>query len=75
MGVNINMNDQVKLKLTKSGLKALSEDVYRSHIEINDGNIIIIHLWECMNIFGAGMFNGCNIPFEKNNIEVMNENE
>ena len=68
-----HMNDEVKLKLTKSGLKTLLDSVYRSEFEINAGNIVTMRLWECMHIFGGRLFFGCKIQFENNMIELVTE--
>jgi hypothetical protein len=63
---SINLNDDVKVKLTDSGRDVLAMQQLRRQQDA-DG-YIKFQLWELMNIFGVHVYNGCSIPFEFNRI-------
>jgi len=76
MKVTINMNDEVVVQLTGTGLIALNkhcEDhkyssvVYRVKPS-TPVNLFRFTLWELANIFGV--YNGCDIPFIDNVITL-----
>jgi hypothetical protein len=62
----INLNHEVKVKLTDSGQDVLAMQQLRRQQDA-DG-YIKFQLWELMNIFGVHVYNGCSIPFEFNRI-------
>jgi anti-sigma factor ChrR (cupin superfamily) len=62
----INLNHEVKVKLTDSGQDVLAMQQLRRQQDA-DG-YIKFQLWELMNIFGSYVYNGCSIPFEFNRI-------
>lgn len=57
-----NINDLVKLKLTKRGCDII--DTEYGYLKYNDDNEISMQLHEAFNIFGEYLYNGCEIPFE-----------
>jgi len=71
MEIAFNTNNYIKIKLTSVG-----EEIYREYYQDlpdwigpppltkDDEGYSEFQLWEVMRIFGAGMYNGCNIPFE-----------
>jgi hypothetical protein len=63
---HINLNHEVKVKLTDSGQDVLAMQQLRRQQDA-DG-YIKFQLWELMNIFGVHVYNGCSIPFEFNRI-------
>jgi hypothetical protein len=81
--MRININDTVKIKLTKSGLKHY-ENHYKKLYSISrmpvripplkDG-YLITELWDVMLIFGDGMFNGMPEVFFENNVIDLEEHE
>jgi hypothetical protein len=63
---HINLNHEVKVKLTDSGQDVLAMQQLRRQQDA-DG-YIKFQLWELMNIFGVHVYNDCSIPFEFNRI-------
>ena len=63
---SINLNHEVKVKLTDSGQDVLAMQQLRRQQDA-DG-YIKFQLWELMNIFGSYVYNGCSIPFTFNRI-------
>ena len=63
---SININDDVKVKLTDSGRDVLAMQQLRRQQDA-DG-YIKFQLWELMNVFGSYVYNGCSIPFTFNRI-------
>lgn len=74
--MKFNVNDYVKVKLTKKGLEILKEQhaqlqsYYHKHnIEfdppsVDEDGYSSFQMHYLMNIFGPGMLLGCEVPFE-----------
>lgn len=66
---DFNINANVWVRLTDEGRRIFSDEQakypehYRLRLEEDDG-WSRWQFWELMSIFGARMFNGCNVPFE-----------
>ena len=60
-----NMNRLVTVKLTKKGKEILEYKNIRVQ-----GDIYTTQLWELFSVFGAYLYNGCEIPFQKNEIDI-----
>lgn len=64
--MKININDVVKVKLTKYGHEILSEQYIKKSSDDCD-----FQLWELMNLFGQCLYMGNQkIPFEMNEIYI-----
>lgn len=79
--IKININDCVKVKITKEGwdhLERLDKEQdlppgsSRSLYAPDDNGYSKMELWKLMNEFGNILYNGCKIPFET---EVIISNE
>jgi hypothetical protein len=57
---SINLNDDVKVKLTDYGRDLLAKK--RLTRQPDEAGYIKFQLWELMNIFGSYVCNGCSIP-------------
>jgi len=75
--MKINVNDLVTVYLTEAG-----ERTYRAHfgtwpdrIKIGEDKSVTTELWDLMVIFGNTLYNGCQIPFKNNDIEIQIEKE
>jgi hypothetical protein len=80
--IPVNLNSSVKVKLTKVGLDKYIKFWNKYPTEVKDFKTLDdirstlpdgthkFQLWELMSIFGSGMYNGCDIPFEKNIVHV-----
>lgn len=80
--VKFNINDHVKVKLTEKGRDIYYhryDDWFgqfpnsdyvpiASYPEVDEDGYTEIQLWHLMEIFGPYLYNGCNVPFEDNNI-------
>jgi len=66
-----NMNVKVYVKLTDKGHSIL-RDHYKNLSFIPEPNkydgYSEFQLWELMSIFGNSLYNGCDIPFQNNEI-------
>ena len=68
----INLNDQIRFKITKYGeayLERLNQTspVYKQYpktFEKDADGFSTAQIWEIANIFGPEMYNGCNPPIE-----------
>ena len=75
---NMNVNDRVKVTLTKHGAEVFNkfyEDLHKDCPMVNEmhceeGYVLETQLHELMLIFGKSLTVGSAIPFEKNHIEV-----
>lgn len=62
--MKFNVNNYVKVKLTKRGKEIMKEEgVMREYVPDKDG-YTKWQLWELMGVFGNYVYNGCEIPFE-----------
>lgn len=77
-----NINDEIKVKLTRKGLRFHREYYYEIYKNTNfeyteppvDGDgYSTFQLWEVMHIFGKHLYNGCQMPFEANIIIPENQ--
>ena len=72
----INLNDTVKVKLTAVGLQYLI-DTDSIYLKISNYNKktgwITTQLWQLMQEFGGAIYMGCHAPFEKNDIELIED--
>ncbi len=65
----MNLNDKVRVTLREPGVrpaKAFGHD----NPDIGPGTVIETELWCVMQMFGPGLFNGCDLPIETD-IEVI----
>lgn len=67
--VKANLNDSVRVKVTETGLKqfnAFYENLNMKPpvLEVDKDGWTDFCLWELANIFGEGMYNGCDVPVE-----------
>lgn len=81
--MNINLNDEIRVKLTPFGLKRhkdawnlLTNEAF--HIcyrapSIDSNGYSTFQLWEFMNIFGQFLYNGAENVIENNLIEITGE--
>ncbi len=70
--IKLNVNNNVKVKLTDKGREILRKyllgwgyrvpDWYDSHTDSDGYTVFQLH--EVMHIFGPHTYNGCEIPFE-----------
>lgn len=59
---DLNVNENVSVKLTEKGLEFLKE--YSEEMEqYLNGDILTMKLWKIMNIFGRAFMNGTPPPF------------
>jgi hypothetical protein len=66
----VNINQTCKVKLTEKGKKILFE-YYRDWPGVPEDKLEKeFHLWELMQIFGPHVYNGCEIPFVNNVIDL-----
>ncbi len=71
--MNINLNEYVKVKLTKYGElmydNYMSSKKYPISLRFDEQGYSKFQLWDLMNIFGSVMYLGNpNVPFEGNEI-------
>ena len=77
--MKINLNEIVTVTLTKKGAEILTEHEkkYLAGIHKNrvyqQGHEFRTHLWDIMNIFGKHLYNGCEIPFEQNEVQIVSQ--
>lgn len=65
----INLNRKVRVKLTPFGKR-----VFKCHFQSKKSPVFYTdQLWSLMEIFGGELHIGFNIPFENNEIEILNE--
>lgn len=71
MSIRININDEVRVRLTDKGRDVLKFNHYRlvPHLpfvpsEEDAGGWSTWQLWRLMQEFGDSMHNGCDVPFE-----------
>lgn len=78
MKITLNVNDAVKVKLTKHGIKTYEEHLKKYyHKSMRDivfnkkDEYVTLDLWELMHIFGKDLYHGNeDLPFENNEIIV-----
>ena len=75
-----NINARCRVKLTKYGRSILYDHCHNSQEAMNilytpdSAGYTYFELWNVMNIFGTYLYMGNNnIPFENNNIEIIEE--
>jgi len=79
MKININLNEQFTVILTEEGAKIYNEfnDQFlflnESPKQLKEGDKLKDELWSLMQIFGPKLHNGCEIPFELNQITFGSE--
>lgn len=72
--VNININDNVKLRLTEYGRTIhkdhfsgrLGSNAYEQYYCPDDDGYVTMQLWEVMQVFGSHLHLGNEMPFETN---------
>lgn len=69
----MNWNQRCRFALSEKGWKIY--DDYLSHHQISPRedrtSPLVFSLWEAANIFGEHLYNGCVIPFETMNFELV----
>lgn len=84
MKLTVNMNDDIRVRLTPAGEKQWEKywntnPFWSEHIvppavrkaaTLPDGRVHF-QLWHAMEVFGSMLYNGCEIPFENNEIEIV----
>ena len=76
--MKININDNIKVKLTEHGLKLLKEHYgqlnkmfnVKKEVKLDENGYFTQQLWSVMQIFGTYMYNGAPTIFENNSIEI-----
>lgn len=68
--MKFNVNNYVKVKLTKRGKEIMEEEGVMSKPKPDAEGFSKFQMWELMQIFGNYVYNGCEIPFEME-IEIM----
>jgi len=73
------MNSMCRIKLTPFGIGVLLEEKFQTTYRFNldkQTHILTTELWNVMVLFAPHLFNGAvDIPFENNEIEILNEEE
>ena len=74
----MNLNATVSVRLTAGGLAALRRDVESigmPHLiqQPRADGTYRFQLWELMRVFGGSLWMGCEIPFEGNEIQILDE--
>ena len=81
MNISININNKIKVKLTRFGKSILDKEVCRlkqvseapdnyTPYETDDNGYTEFQLWQVMNIFGDYLYNGAIQVIEHNEILV-----
>lgn len=67
----VNINQKVKVTLTEKG-KQILFDSYKDWPGAYTDKLMKseFQLWELMSIFGPHVYNGCEVPFEENIIDI-----
>ncbi len=75
MKLEINTNESATVILTPKGAQIYN--AYWAEMPINcrpntkkEGDSLSDELWSLFNIFGQGMYNGCQIPFKDNKLTL-----
>jgi hypothetical protein len=74
MKIEINLNEQVKVKLTSEGERILKEyfNEYPNNIRkatwLDEDGYYVTQLWDFMNIFGSKLYNGQRQLFVNNKL-------
>jgi hypothetical protein len=68
----INVNAQVRAKLTDAGIRIMRENGEITKWEYDENTRTVrVPLWKLMRTFGNAMYMGCSsLPFERNEITV-----
>lgn len=71
--MKINMNSRCRVRLTDQGIGVYERYFERLNLpaEPLDEHRLTTELWDLFNIFGESIYHGCEIPFERNEIEVL----
>ena len=80
LDLNINLNVEVEVILTTEGEFYLRHYYTELNIPFSENLIkenkkFRAPLWEIMQIFGKYLYNGCEIPFKNNIIQISLKNE
>ena len=73
--MKINLNNLVRVKLTRDGLLHLKSNQFYKMLYKNKikNNIFTIELWDLMNLFGQVMILGAHNMFVGNQIDIIEE--
>lgn len=69
-GLTLNMNVEVKFKITEFGKKVLSSYKYAHYIKPDENGMYRMQLWEFANVFGCAFHCGTDPVTENNEIII-----
>lgn len=71
---SVNLNEVIRVTLTERGsdiMNDIPESYWESRKPFQIGDTLKMQLHEFCRLFGGYLYNGCEIPIEKNRIEIV----
>lgn len=71
--MKISMNSTCRVRLTGVGTRVYERYFERLNLPVEplENDSVVTELWDLFNIFGESIYQGCEILFERNEIEVL----